>query len=464
MSENQVSPTASLQGSLPANVQINPELGAKIPAGATIDDLIPAELKNALQAKEPVAVAPNKRTQQVDPPVENDDEPDDEGDAGNEVASDGDDDLDLSSAAIDKMLTDGDPDAVVKKKGEAVKQEAPSWAEVPEYQALVKKARGAGIKADELDGLLRTVADRSKVESSTYLTELTKERDGLKNTVSSRDSEIQRLQALEREIHFDTSAEVQEKYTKPMNAAETAIRQILNTEGVSIPTSQILAAKNKVEFQALISDVPFEAADLTKITNYWRQHRELQDQYARDRSESRTRLAKQMSLEIPKEKVDSTLKDSLLEMLNEPSFSYIKDAIADDLSKYPEVNGMLGNAKKDFHNLTLALSNPVDHVHSGEFLRNLAKYVVDNADAKLHRAKFGVESRAHAETKNLLKKTVQAYRELKASAGGITGKPGAARAPYQNGRLAEDSKKKTAEDYEKLLSGKLDIDKILEGV
>lgn len=468
----QVIAGASLQdanGAVPG-AQITPRTSDRIKPGATIEDLVPDYLKQAAadedkvqpkgKAKEKAVVEDDEEDEEGFNALEDeDDEPDDEEDAGNEEDEE---ELDLSTEAVNKLITEGDTQAVVKKPAGAPNAQIPSWKEIPEYKEISKKAKVAGVKAEDLDNLIQKVSDTSKIESSTYLQNLTKERDDLKNSISARDAELIRLKEVEREAFFDTAQETQEKYTKPMHAAFDAVQKIFNTEGINVPVTKILAAKNRTEFNEALSDVTLEPEDMTRVINYWKQHRDLQEGYSRDRMESRTRLAKQMNLEISPERVKSVLRASLQDLIKQDDFSYIRDAIANDLKNHPDVSGVLAGANKDMQNLVLAISNPVDHIHSGTFLTNLAKYAIDNADAKFHRAKYKIASQELVEKNILLEKLVREYRKLKGAAKGIAGNKNNGKPVSGRTRSSSDDKV-TQEQYEKFLNDKLGIDDILFG-
>lgn len=481
----EINPSASLtnvngNGSAVIPVSNAPTFQKAIPTNASIEDLIPQDVKALLDARDktepatskpkasaaPAPVIPSQqqaRTYNQDVPDpdedEDDDAPDDEGDDGNEPLDP--DNIDTSPEAIEKLLS-GDKQAVRRKTADtSTNNEKAPWEEDEDYQALLTKAERAGIEQTELNTLLTKVADSSKLSSSTHLQGLTQEINDLKATVNARDLENSRLKKVEKEALFDTSAEIQEKFTKPMNASAKAIHRILENEGATVPLATILNAQNRIEFNELIRNLPLDDNDTITITNAWKQYKDLDFQRQTARSESATQLAKHLSFEIPKEVVISTLKTSLLELVREPGFEHLQLAVNEGFDKHPDANKLIGDAKQNYMFLTEALSNPADHVKNPQYLSRLAKHVIDNADARLHRDKYYTERENHTKTLDSLKKIVVKYSELLDSASGISNKPGAALFANGNGSRSEPDRDKTLKDLKKIASGDVNLDELL---
>ena len=429
---------------------------------STIDDLVPDMLKEARAALD--KSLPEKKPVESSGDLDDDDNaPDDEGDAGNddEITDIGEDDLDTSPEAIEALLKTGDVKKVVKKAApKADDGEKPAWQADPEYVAITQKLTAAGIEPEEFEGVIRKVADMSKIESGTYLQNVTRERDTFKSGIEARDAEIRRLREVEKEAHFEQHPETYAKYIDPMNVAYNATAQILRDEGVAIPAMKLLQASSAAEFNTMLSTADLDDDSVIQLKNSWKTYRNTQNAYATAKQEAKVRLAKHLETEIPPKVIDSTLQSSINQLMKREEFSYLRDAIADGINNHPEVHAMVADAHKDFVNLTTAISNPVDHVNSQQFLIDLANYVVSNADAKMHRPKYMAEVTAHAKTKENLKKVLKEYLSLKQAAKGIVGINGTV--PVTDRKPDANTVEQKAAALEKFAKGQMKLEDLFD--
>lgn len=440
--------------------------------GDSIDDLVPdilleahaeheKELQNA--PKQKVKPAQQPVTTQVDD--EDEDEPDDEFDAGNDEdtsVDEDEEDLDTSPEALEKLLKDGDVDAVKKKKDKTNAQDEikPAWADDTDYTEISKKLTAAGVKPQSLDGLLRKVSDMSKIESSEYVQNLKKSEESYKSQIATRDNEIKRLRTLERDAHFDHSQEVRNEYHNPMSAAIQEIDKAFKFEGITLPVAELLRANNRTEYNRLLSDFEIDENSAKVIYNNWKNYQEISAKYLQAKSEARTNLAKHLSTEIPKENIQNFARRGIISMAERPGYEHVKQAIQDGFEKHPDIGKMMKDTYTDFLNLSLAISNPIDHIHSEKFMNDLAEYVFSNVEAKHFRPKYFEEVKKSALIEKNLKKVMSAYIKLKKAAGGIQGIVGNVPGRGRNTQDQDDEDDRVAR-MEKLMKNDGDLESLL---
>lgn len=426
-----------------------------------LDELIPKELRDAVNN-------PEKKTEktvktQAPEPNNDDDKSVDDDTSTDDGADDGaskeddDDELDLSSDNIDKLI-DGDNDAVNKKP---VQDTKPHWHEDPTYKELTTKFKFSNITPEKIDKLILDAIDKKVLTDSEERNTLNIEVEQLKSSDALKSAEIDRLKNIERTAFFDRMPETNETYFKPMVQLETSMKAVLDMEGTSVSLQQILAAKNKAEFTETIKDIDFDDATLQKMTNYWRGYKELQFKYLEDKKTAQTNLRQHLSFNIPDDAANKLFSTSILDFSQaDERYSYIKKAINEGLQGHEHVGKILHAAKSNFLQIIRAISNPVDYSKNVKFLDSIAKFTLDAA----HSAHIEDQHKSLQEQNKILQtnlvKVVNAYRKLKGSAEGITGKKGPlVRTNKENGH--DRASKKDLEEFQNLLSNKIGVADIL---
>lgn len=477
-------------GVAPANVIYNNDITGSI----DIDDLIPIELREAInganveekettkeEEEEQKETEPEKvediNTYPIDPEPEQEEKEEEEieEEPAEEPAEEKkeeektsppttDEDLDISPEAIDKLLK-GDIDAVIKKPA-SKKEEKPFWHEDDDYKSLSKQLDNYGVKKGTIDKLIQKVADKHVIENGNLIQGLEKKAIEAEKTTENYKNELIRLQAIEREVRFDTADTTKEKYGIPMSDAAKEIAEVLQREGVNVSLSSVLLAKNKTDMVKILGSHSLEDKDLTKITNQWRNYKELETAYSAARSESTRNLSKALATNISNETVHSILRTSLADFLkNDAKYKYIEDAIKDGVEKHPDITNIIGLAKNNFVNFVNALSSPSEYVHSEKWLSSLAKYSLDSAHNKHIQDKFYILRQEHTKALESLKKIVVQYKKLAGSAKGITGSgKGVASGKGNSSASTKQMKKQEDEilsEFKELLKNEKKIDDIL---
>jgi hypothetical protein len=438
-----------------------------------VDDLIPAELRQAAEAAEnpdteeeeddsPAAPVPPTRQQ-----AQEDDEEDikDEGEEPSApiVANAADDDeLDLSPEAIQKLIK-GDPDAIKKPKAAAAQADSkPFWHEDEEYKELVSELEDYGVDPEAIDKLIRKVSDKSVVDNGKLLTGLETKLAEKERLTEEQKLQINRLQQIERALMFDESDETKEKYLSPMKSASTEIRNILSREGVNIPVTQLLTAPDRTAMINLLKDAKLEDGDLSRIANQWRNYKDLEMGYFTARDLAAKDLKKAITVSISPEVTTNILKNTLSDFaVSDPRFDYINTAIKEGLAEHPEVNNIVARARNNFQAIVDAMSNPTQFAHNQKWLGNLAKFFFESAHHKHIEDKYYDLDKKYKATEKSLRELAVNYQKLAGSARGITGKAAGV------GKLNASSRKRSSDDqadveqFEALLKGKAKLSDII---
>lgn len=429
-----------------------------IPETDDLDDLIPEELRAAVQKVESgKSQIPNKP---LKAPVRetNEDIQDDipplhmEGD---------DEDInidDLDDESLTKFL-DGDT-SVLKKAKKEEDVDTPIWHDYEGYQELVKKASYAGVTQDELDKIIEQSSDKKIIDNSKYLKDLETKNEEYARKLESQQKEYERLKNIERQAKFDSLPETKEKYGIPMTKDIQEMKKILDMEGAQVPLTNILNAKDKAEFTNMVKDVNFDDEDLLRLTNHWRSYRETLFRYNSAKESAQKNLGEHLKTSLNKEDVDNVLRNGLVDVLkSDEKYAYIKEAINEGLDKHEDVSRVIAVGKANFENLVKAMENPSDFIHNSEWLTGLAKFAFDTAHNKHIEEKYKSLQSTLSDRNQKLEKVLKAYKKLKQSGSGISGlKSGLGLAAK---KAEKDSTKDDAEEFKALLTGDLDISEVL---
>lgn len=469
-------------GSVQQTTQQTAQTSTEIPTSddmemMDLDALIPKDLRDAVNKTEKTAKTSQQQQQQQQKVVktkaaesikaDDDDTSDDDSQTDDDsntddsqtddTEGDDDEDLDLSPENIDNLIKD--PNNIVKKPQE---DEKPSWHEDNTYKQLLTKLKFSNITPTQIDKIIVDAIDKKVLKDADERNTLSTELEQLKTKDQLQSAEIDRLKNIERTAFFDTMPETQKTYREPLGQLQQSMKAVLDMEGANVSVQQIVSAKNKAEFTELTKDIDFDDATLTKLTNYWRSYKELEFKYVEDRKSAQQNLRKHLSFNISDENANNLFKSSLIEFSrSDERYAYVRKAIQEGLVGHEHVSKILGIAKANFLNIIRAVSNPVDYSKNVTWLDGVAKFALDAAHSAHVEDNYGEVVKQNEALTTNLKKVIKAYKQLYGSAKGITGKKGTIvnNAQHRNGN--DESSKKDKEDFEKLLSNRLDVSEIL---
>lgn len=428
-----------------------------------IDDLIPEELRTAFDDTPPAEEDSDDGEQDSSKEVE---EPSDPANVENileaeEEPGEDDEDLDLSPEAIDKLI-EGDLEATKKKEKEA---DTPFWHEDEEYKTLTQRLKKLGIKEDKIDNLIQKVSDKRVTDNANILSGLEDQLEQEKKEKESLATQLQRLKAVERSAHFDTAQETQDKFVIPMQESAREVSNIFNREGIGVPLNDFFAKRNITEAVKLLEGVDLPDKDLANIRNQWRNYKELETSYLAARSSAEKDLKKALNSKISQDTVINILRNSLASIIpTDPKYSYIREAIQDDISKHEDVSNAIGTAKSNFQNIVSALEAPSEYLHNERWLEELGKFMYDAAHNKLMEKRLHDLTVRNKKVEDSFKKFVKHYKKLASSAGGIIGSNGVAKGPEaKNSKSTKKEEDKTLREFEALLKNPNKITEILPG-
>lgn len=421
-----------------------------------IDSLIPEELKAAVDKEELELV-------DEDEPVESDDnELEVAAPSGSFIEDEYpvDADLDLSLDNIDRLM-DGDLDALKKTNAVEDEVDVPVWHDAADYKDLVEKVAYNGMDQAQLDEVIRNASDKRVLDSGKYTQGLQAKLKKLEESQGLYDSEIARLRQIERSAHFDSSSEVKSKYIDPLRGIQSAVSDVIDTEGLPVTANDILTAQNRIALNELVSPYGLEDSTVNKIVSQWSSYRQLHRDYGIEKSSAQKDLHKHLGTNISEDMSNKILNNTLVSFMGgDDKHSYIKEAImSDNINEHPEVVDVVNRAKGSFTSFINALAAPSEYVNNQQWLNEFAEYTFETSHNKHIADKFYAEKETHDRTKDTLNKVVKEYRKLAASAKGISGNTGPSR---MNGHSTTTSSKANKDNYNDFLNGKIDIDDLMK--
>jgi hypothetical protein len=443
------------------------DIAAYEPDDTDIEDLIPDELKAAIEKSDLEEKEPEKKkvsqvgTATKAPEPEPDEEEDEDDYDINKFYDDedeeDDDDLDMSPEAVDRLI-EGDPDALRKKKAEPIEDE-PFWHNNEDYAELVKTASYAGFDQQALDKVIQAASDSKVIETGNYVNGLKTKLGEYENSHNMLVEELKRLKNIEKSAYFDNSEEAKTRYTIPLKETESDLKELLEYEGSELEPTEVFSASNRAALNSILADHDLEDASRLKIVNAWKSHRELTSQREEDRKLAKEDLSKSLSTGLPEDVAFKVLQNSLTEFMESaPEYDYIKRGVLDGLNNNPKAAGVVKLAKSNFLNLVKAFGNPGDYVHNNQWRSGLAKFMFDAAHNRTMAQEYTQQQSTYRDMQERFVKLAKKHKQLLKSGKGITGAKGSARAESsKSGKIAKDD----AEEFKNLLSGKLDISDIL---
>lgn len=425
-----------------------------------LDALLPPELKEATKKAEEAGTLPP-------PDIKDDDTITQTTSASTDktvehqtdiVVGTGDDEDPFS--AVDKIVQDVLPKET--KEGET-KEAAPFWKESENYKKITQSLQYTGLSAVQIDNLIQEVIDKSTIDDGKLVTGLEGEVTELKTKVEQYQSELVRLKQIESEALFDAQPETDGTYLKPMKQAADVIRRVLDTEGIELPASKILLAKNKTEFTALVRDFDIEDDQLRELTAQWRSYRELNDKYGEARTKARDNLRSVLAYNVPREKATDIMRKTLVDLMaTNEQFKEVKSAIDNGLDKHPHVGKYVGEAQVNFFKLSDALSKPADYVTDPKWMKDLATWTLEAAQTKHIATEYKTLKANYDQKMSEITQLAKAYSQLRESAGGKVGaKGGQMVAPAGNGNGTHETKT-DAKKFNDFLSKKISFEDFMK--
>ena len=421
----------------------------------SIEDLIPSELKAVVEKQE----AENKPVVTEENPKENtpiEKTPSSKKEVQIEVSPEDETSVDISDEGINNLLK-GKIDSPKNSASEGEDEDKPYWHDDPEYKNILQNSRGVDQKS--LDKIIRAAADKKVVDTSKVVQSLEKKIEDSKATESKLSEKIDRLQKIERAAHFDNTEEAQEKFFKPMNESAQALRKTLELEGVNIPLQRFLLAKDKAALTALLRDENLDDDSIKEIASHWKAYKEVEHDYNNTKTEAQKDLRKFLSTNISPEKARDIVRSGLKSLLKEEKYSYIQKAIEEGVDGHEDVKNILDIGQRNFFNIVKAISNPSEFAHNSEWLEALAKFTFDAAHATEVEIKHKELQKNYTATEDKLRKIAVAYKNLLKAGKGINGTN--AVISGRNGKSESYDVSSEKKQFEKLLTGAIDIEDIL---
>lgn len=406
-----------LNGVAPAPVTPTESIDSLI--GFNIDDLIPENLRQAVsehQKETPEAEDPEEQEEETSPL------PTLEASEDNRELTE--EDADFSPEALDKLLSDGDVDAIIKKAPKVPEEtdDLPFWHEDDDYKALSQHLHAYGLEAGDIDKVLRKVVDKSTLDNKTLVDGLNDEISNLKSQYSNTKTEIERLRELERVVRFEESEETKKNYLQPIFSARDEVDAILQREGIKISASDLFQAKDVTGMTKLLGENDLEAKDLNTIRNHFRNYKDLVLKYNADRDAAKQSLKKVLKTNISDDTVKKVFTNQINKMLTEnEALGYVRDGLKDRTKIPPDVVNVLVNSEANFKNFVEALNSPQEHVFSPEFLNDLAAYVFNAAHNERMAKVYPTIADENSKLKKALVKVSDQYKKLAKGAKGIQG-------------------------------------------
>lgn len=434
----------------------------------SLDDIIPPELIEAVQkGSEDTEDQDEEDTTEVAKPAsgtevfEDELQPKETASSEEPVVIGEDEELDLSATNIDKLISEGDVEAIRKKtEGDT---DTPFWHDEEEYKSFLEEYHYVDLDITKLDTIIKSAAEKASVENKKYTDGLQQQIEDYKGKVQAAEAEKERLKTIERAAYFDNLPETVDKYSKPMNTAVSEITRILQTEGVNVTNTRLLAAKDRTELTKLLenSDIPDEIN--TQLVNHWRNYKQLQFEYLTDKKSSMENMANSLNTTITPEVSDNVLKTSLVKLLRaDTKYGYIDEAIKDGLDPNSDVAEVISKAKGNFLGILDAVANPTEYSRNTDWLENLSTFFLRAAHNENIEPKYNSLRSELQEKEASLKKVVNAYLELRNSARGISGATGGAyKVTPRTKATAAKEDKAVIEELEGILSGDIKMDDIL---
>ena len=388
-----------------------------IDTAESIEDLIPEEIRKALSEQEKTEGSPTdipepkttESTKQAQPAGEVSGEEDDEEEIGT-------DDSDISQEELAAILGE-------KNEKEATEETGPSWKAMERYKKVISKIGHTGLRDADLDEMIQEVVDAQVIEVAERNRKLDELAQKAVKTNEKLTTEISRLRNIEKGAFFDALDSTQSEFIKPLDNIKVAVKDMLQFEGSDISPNQLLAAKDKAAFTDLIGDIGFAEADLQKLTNLWRSHRELNAKYLISKKEAAKDLSRHLSTTLEDNQLTKVMQNALADLITHDDFSDIKMGIVEGIDKHKDVGEILTQAQTSFRNLGKALGNPTDAVNDPDFLQGLAQWIIRATRNEFKARESGGLAAKLAETQSQLKKLASAYKKISNSARGVEGKP-----------------------------------------
>lgn len=449
-----------LNGAVPAPTPPVPEADLNSIAGFNIDDLIPENLRKAVTEH-----------QKVTQPVEEDEEEEvvdepllptlDAAEDNQEFTADN---ADFSPEALDRLLKEGDIDAIIKKPTKVPEDtdDLPFWHEDDDYKALTQHLYAYGLEANDVDKVLQKVIDKSTLDNRSLVDGLNEEINNLKSQYTNTKSEIERLRELERVVRFEESEETKKNYLQPIYSARDEVDAILEREGIKVSAAELFQAKDVTGMTKLLGEHDLEGKDLNTIRNHFRNYKDLVIKYNTDREAAKQSLKKVLKTNISDDTVKKVYTNQVNKLLTDnEALAYIREGLK-DRNKIPnDVVNVLVNSEANFKNFVEALNSPQEHVFSPEFLNDLAAYVFNAAHNERMAKAYTPIAEENNKLKEALVKVSGEYKKLVKSAKGIQGsRGGVGTTPTRSGKKAKSMEEIAKEHREEIQSGDF-LDKIL---
>lgn len=415
--------------------------------GIDFDALVPAELRDAVKEVEepvqptPVAppAAPVQHTTPAAPPVVDDA------------------DVPITDDILSK-IAEGDIEAALVQPVPTEQEELPEWVNEEEYKNLARRLSNYGADTKLIDALLKKVVDSHTINNGKILQSTRAELDKIAKEKELREVENQRLKQLERAVRFDHLPTTKEKYLQPMSTLAQSMHEVLTREGVPLSVKDIMSAKNRTELVGMINKHNLEDADITKLSNGWRQYKDLELGYNTDREAALRDLNKALSVYITEDTANKVFLNRFSDKIkNKEEYGYLADAVAKGVETNPKAAEVIDRARSNLINFIDAINKSSDVAHDENFINGLTDFMIDASHNSYIREEHKQLQQRASTLETAFKNLYKHYKQLASGAKGITGKPGHV---VTNGSVAS-STDTNAENFKNFLQGKIDFSELI---